>query len=75
MFGKKKMLKEKAENLSDYYRKEVMSDEILEFLTKEEFINLTGVAKRADFGIWTAIEAAFCLGYEAGKAGQQNERN
>jgi len=65
--------KKEAERLSDHYRKEVFSDKALELLKKEDFASLIKVARYADFGTWTAIEAAFCLGYKEGKAGRQNE--
>lgn len=71
-FGEKRKRKQKAERLSDYYRKEVMSEKILENLSQEEFGNFILVANRADFGVWTAIEAAFCLGYGKGKGDVSN---
>jgi len=40
---------------------------------KEDFDNLINVAKYADFGRSTAIQAAFCMGYDAGKDGADNE--
>lgn len=73
MSEKKKMLKEKANRLSDHYRNEVMSETTLELLPKEEFSNLIDVAKYANMGVWTAIESAFCIGYNLGKGGVDNE--
>lgn len=64
---KKQPTKAEIEALYQHYRKEVMNEETLEFLSKEEFSNLIDVAKYAQFGIWTAIEAAFCLGYSIGQ--------
>jgi len=69
----KRRTRQEINHLSEQYRTEVFSDEALELLNKEDFDNLIKVAKYADFGVWTAIEAAFCLGYKAGKAGTDHE--
>lgn len=71
-FFKRKTVQE-INRLSDYYRSEVFSNEALELLKKEDFSNLIKVSKYSDFGVWTAIEAAFCLGYKSGKAGAEHE--
>ncbi len=59
--------------LSERYRNMILNDKAVELITKEDYGNLLIIAKHAEFGKSTAIQAAFCLGYEAGKAGQQNE--
>lgn len=58
-----------AERLSEHYRKDVFDGAVLDNLTHEDFASLVKVASYADFGVWTAIEAAFCLGYGKGKGG------
>ncbi len=59
-----------ADNLrEDFLKKE----DILKFLGSENFSSLVDVAKYADFGVSTAIQAAFCMGYEAGKAGRHSD--
>lgn len=63
----------KTRELSNYFRKEVMNVEVLKHLGSKNFENLTNIALYVDFGVWTAIQAAFCMGYEAGKAGQHND--
>lgn len=65
--SKNREKKMKANTLSEHYRSNIMNNETLELLPKEEFSNLIDVAKYADFGLWTAIETAFCMGYVAGK--------
>lgn len=67
MSEKKKLLKEKANRLSEHYRNEVMSETTLELLPKEEFSNLIDVAKYTECGVWTAVESAFCMGYYKGE--------
>lgn len=66
--------KQEVEKLSDYYRKEVFNEEALNLITRKDFANLINVAHYAAFGLWTAIEAAFCLGYKAGKGGADNAK-
>ncbi|MCX4304076.1 MAG: hypothetical protein OSJ66_08775 [Clostridia bacterium] len=55
-----------AEELFKFYRSKI-NDDALETLTAEDFENLIRIAKGANFGTWTAIEAAFCLGFLAGE--------
>mgnify|MGYP001105328472 CR=1 FL=1 len=62
-----------VQTLSDYLRGNVLNDEALELLKSKDFESLTNVAVYADLGVWTAIEAAFCMGYEAGKAGRHSD--
>lgn len=62
-----------VQELSGYLRGSVFNDEALELLKSEDFESLTNVAVYADFGVWTAIQAAFCMGYEAGKAGRHSD--
>lgn len=64
----KKQKKVNASRLSEHYRKDVFNNETLEYLAQKDFNDLIDVAKYADFGVSTAIQAAFCLGYEAKKA-------
>lgn len=70
---KNQLKKENANKFSEHYRNEVMNEQVLEKLPKEDFNNLIDVAKYAKLGIMTAIETAFCLGYETGKGGAGNE--
>lgn len=56
----------KTQELSDYFRKEVMNVEVLKLLGSKNFENLTNVALYVDFGVWTSIQTAFCMGYKAG---------
>lgn len=65
--------KAKAEQLSSYYRTRFFSNEVLELLTKDDFMNLVHIAHYTGTGVATAIKAAFCLGYNAGKGGVSNE--
>lgn len=51
----------------------MLNDEALELLKSKDFESLTNVAVYADLGVWTAFEAAFCMGYEAGKAGRHSD--
>ena len=55
-----------TEELLEIYRKK-LDNKVLETLSVQDFENLINIAKNADFGTWTAIEAAFCLGYAAGQ--------
>lgn len=56
-----------AEELLEVYRNKI-NDKALETLATEDFENLITIAKYSDFGTWTAIQTAFCLGYAAGQA-------
>lgn len=72
-FKDKKKIK-KAQELCDYYRKEVIREDILENIGYENFSNLMDVARFAELGRSTAIQSAFCIGYIAGKGGVDNEQ-
>ena len=64
----------KVQSLADNFREDFLEKEdVLKFLGSENFSNLVDVAKYADFGVSTAIQAAFCMGYEAGKAGRHSD--
>lgn len=63
---------EKVQALSGRFRKEMYNNEALELLKSKDFENLTNVAVYADLGVWTAIQAAFCMGYEVGKEDLKN---
>ena len=64
-----------VQSLADNLREDFLEKEdILKFLGSENFSNLVDVAKYADFGVFTAIQAAFCMGYEAGKAGRHSDK-
>ncbi len=65
--------KAEIDRLSEHYRNMILNDKVVELITKEDFRNLINVAKYADFGRSTAIQAAFLLGYMAGKAGADHE--
>lgn len=63
-----------VQSLADNLHEDLLKKEdILEFLGSENFSNFVNVAKYADFGVSTAIQAAFCMGYEAGKAGRHSD--
>ena len=62
-----------VQTLSDYLRENVFNDEALELLVYEDYESLANVAVYADFGISTAIQATFCMGYEVGKAGRHSD--
>ena len=65
----------KVQSLADNFREDFLEKEdVLKFLGSENFSNLVDVAKYADFGVSTAIQAAFCMGYEAGKAGRNSDK-
>lgn len=66
MDGKDSQAKQK-QNSFQYYRTRFFSNEVLELLTKDDFMNLVHIAHYAGTGVATAIKAAFCLGYHAGK--------
>lgn len=55
--------------LAKHYRNMILHDKAVELITKEDYNNLLNVANYADFGKSTAIQAAFCLGFNAGKSG------
>lgn len=63
--------------LYDYLRKDILNKaDILELLKSEDFSSLVDMAVYAEPGgmaLWTAIQAAFCMGYEAGKAGRHSD--
>lgn len=62
--------KAEIEALYQHYRNEVMDKELIDsHFGSKEFINLIHVARYAEFGLPTAIQTAFCLGYKAGKDG------
>lgn len=64
----------KVQSLADNFREDFLEKEdVLKFLGSENFSNLVDVAKYADFGVSTAIQAAFCMGYEVGKAGRHSD--
>ena len=64
----------KVQSLAYNFREDFLEKEdVLKFLGSENFSNLVDVAKYADFGVSTAIQAAFCMGYEAGKAGWHSD--
>jgi len=65
---KKQPTKAEVEALYHYYRNEVMDRETIDnHFESKEFINLIHVARYAEFGLMTAIGAAFCLGYSTGQ--------
>ena len=64
-----------VQSLADNLREDFLEKEdILKFLGSENFFSLVDVAKYADFGVSTAIQAAFCMGYEVGKAGRNSDK-
>lgn len=66
--------KTEVERLFNYYRKDIFNKEALELFTKQDFTNLINVAHYSEMmGLATAIEAAFSLGYKAGKGVCGNE--
>ncbi|MCM1223387.1 MAG: hypothetical protein NC548_53960 [Lachnospiraceae bacterium] len=66
IFKRKEFDKKEISVLSERYRKVIVNNEEVEFMSQSDFENLIAVAKYADLGISTAIQAAFCLGYETG---------
>lgn len=61
--------------LSDHLRKDIHREEdILKFLGRKNFGNLVDVAKYTDFGVFTAVQAAFCMGYKAKETNQKDVR-
>ncbi len=63
-----------VQSLADNLREDFLKKEdILKFLGSKNFANLVDVAKYEDFGVSTAVQAAFCMGYEAGKAGRHSD--
>ncbi len=67
----KRAKKKDAEQLSNRYRNMILDNESVELITSEDYDNLITVAKYAEFGRSTAIQAAFYLGYKAGKGGAE----
>lgn len=66
--------KTEVDRLFNHYRNEVMDREIIDSCFEyKDLENLICVSHYADMGELTAIEAAFCLGYKAGKVGQRND--
>lgn len=47
--------------------REKFDHEILEHLDCNDFNDMVDVARYAEMGIFTVIQAAFCMGYQAGK--------
>ncbi len=73
---KKQPTKAEVEVLCQYYRNKVMDKEIINnHFESKDFMKLIHVARYAEFGIWTAIEAAFCLGYSSGQQELKNKIN
>ena len=59
----------------EHYRNMILDNKAVELITKEDYRNLIAVAKYSKLlGRSTAIQAAFCLGYKAGKGGTKNEQ-
>lgn len=58
--------KKAAEELLEIYRNKI-NDAALEALTTEDFKNLITIAKYADFGSATAIQADYSMGYKVGQ--------
>lgn len=55
--------------LSERYRNMILSHEEANLIRREDYSNLLKVGKYARLGLSTAIQAAFYLGYLAGKDG------
>jgi len=71
--GRRKPSKAELDRLFKYYRFEVMKHEVIDnYLESKVFSELVDLAKFADFGCSTAIQAAFCLGYGKGKDSASN---
>ncbi|MCM1225702.1 MAG: hypothetical protein NC548_65790 [Lachnospiraceae bacterium] len=67
---RKQPTQSEIKKLYDYYHNEVIDREtISSHFDNKDYINLIHVARYADMGLWTAIQAAFCLGFRAGKGG------
>lgn len=58
--------KKAAEKLLETYRDKI-NNTALEALTTEDFKNLITIAKYADLGSATVIQAAYSIGYKAGQ--------
>ena len=68
---KKQPSRKEVNRIYNHYRNEVMSNEVInDYLSQDDFNSLVALAIYGgwNLGTWTAIQAAFCLGYEAGKA-------
>ncbi len=63
--------KAEVDRLCKHYRNEVMDREIISHFEYKEIENLVRVSHYAHMGELTAIEAALCLGHEAGRATQR----
>lgn len=68
---KKQPSRQEVDRLVKHYRTDVFNDEALELLAQEDIKNLICISRYADMGRLQAIEAAFCLGYAAGKGGAE----
>ncbi len=53
--------------LSERYCNMILDNKAVKLITGEDFGNFIKVAKYADFGKSTAIQAAFCMGYDVRK--------
>lgn len=71
----KRLTKAEINCLYEHYRNMILNNKAVELITKEDYRNLIAVAKYSKLlGSSTAIQAAFCLGYKAGKGGAKNEQ-
>ncbi len=59
--------KQELNHISEHYRNMILDNKAVELITSEGFDNLIKVAKYADFGRSTAIQAAFCLEHLSGQ--------
>jgi len=65
--------RKEVERLFEHYRNEVMNREVVDnYFAQEDWTGLVHVARYAEIGLWTAIEAAFCIRYNKGKDGVSN---
>lgn len=69
-----KPTKAEINRLSEHYRNMILSHKEVELIPQEDYSNLLDVAKYAVFGRSTAIQAAFYLGYLAGKDALKPEK-
>lgn len=63
---KQKPTKAEISRLSEHYRNMILNNKVVKLIASEDYGNLLNVAKYAEFGRSTAIQAAFFLGYLAG---------
>lgn len=63
----KKMFRKETKNVIRHYRTKVFDGNALGLIKKNDFDNLMGISSRSVLGRMTAIKAAFCLGYQAGR--------